>query len=264
MRNEKCQVVSVVNFKGGVGKSTVTFNLGYELSDKGYKVLIIDFDGQGNLTRFSGVNNITDTITNALINEMDEKEAIYPIYPVKGGLDIIPCNVLKEQWMIIAPARRFNEQFLKRYIERIKNLYDYDFILIDNAPSIGIDLQNSLMASDMTLIVCEADMPSVDGVNNVLSVIGEIEKYGNHKIRSAGVLINKFEASTNLHSTMLAAIKEMWGSDHHIYESIIPKSIDAGTSSSSSMAIADYKKSSKIAQAYKNFTDEFLRVVDQN
>lgn len=260
MGNTDCQVVSVINFKGGVGKSTVTLNLGSELASKGFNVLLIDFDSQGNLTRFSGIPKAEKTIADALTAMTRREEIEHPIYKIKDGLDIIGCNVGKELWVneIRNSPIPGKERMLSKYINRIKEDCDYDIILIDNAPSIGFDLQSSILASSKYLIVSEADMASVDGINNVLSVVDLMVTYGDHDIGSSGIIINKYEANTNLHQAMREAIQEMFGTDHHIYENIIPKSIDAGTSVSSGVSIADYKSGSKIAEAYRKFTDEFI------
>lgn len=261
MNIEKTQVISIINFKGGVGKSTVTFNLGSELARKGYEVLIIDFDGQGNLTKFSGIRNVRSTIITGLNDVMDgtlTANSDDPIYNVHKNLDIMPCNIAKEKWMNDALSKIARETILKRYIDYLKEKYSYNYILIDNAPSVNIDFQNSLVASDQYLIVTEAEVASTDGVQTVLSIIGQIKQYFNPKLRSAGILINKCEERTRLHMAMKEDIGEQWGDSSYVYENCIPKSITAGESNAFGISISTYKSESKIAEAYRAFANEFI------
>lgn len=262
MKNEKCQVISIVNFKGGVGKSTVTFNLGYELSQNGYKVLLVDFDAQGNLTRFSNVLETGTDINSDIIEVLNVimqggVPTADPIYTVNSNIDIIPCTVMKEKWMIDIQTVMVRETILKRYLDLVKDKYDYDFILIDNAPSINIDLQNSLSASDYFLIVAEPDMASLDGTNAVINAIRQINLYINKDLRPLGIVLNKYESRTSLHSIMPSAFGGV-GDNYYLFNVRLPKSIDAPSSEAMGMAISEYAKGSKLSEAYKEFSQEFL------
>ena len=124
------QVISIINFKGGVGKSTITFNLGAELAQKGYAVLLIDFDGQGNLSKFAGIEkiydrtefNIVSKLNEIVIGDISDDDPIYKLcFDGKLELDIIPCNIIKEEWMNRAFSEMARETILKRYIDVIKD-----------------------------------------------------------------------------------------------------------------------------------------------
>lgn len=264
MKNRKCQVISIVNFKGGVGKSTVTLNLGYELSRNGYKVLLVDFDAQGNLTRFSNILEKGIAIKSDLIEALNlimknEEPSEDPIYTINANMDIIPCSVMKEKWMNDCQTALVREKILKRYLDLVKTKFEYDFILIDNAPSINIDLQNSLTASDFYLIVAEPDIASLDGTNAVLNVIDLITQHVNQNLKPLGLLFNKYEGRVNLHKQMPAGFENR---NLHVFEQYLPKSADAQYSEFFGISIRDYKKNSKLADAYSNFTLEFIKEVN--
>ena len=261
MRNEKCQVISVINFKGGVGKSTVTLNLGSELAARGYRVLLIDFDAQGNLTRYSGALGVQETITDALYAMMEEREVAHPIYHIKENLDIIGCNSLLAKWMIDLQKEMFKELKLKKYIDLIKRDCDYDIIFIDNARDIGVDLQNTVFASDRFLVVSDAEQGGLDGVDFVLNVINQIRKNSDHEIASAGIVINRYKGNTKLQKEMYEVFDDLHGKEHHIYKVTIPERIDVGTSNTCGLPVAEYKKNCPAAEAFRGLAEEFVDVI---
>jgi len=263
MSNEKCQVISVINFKGGVGKSTVTLNLGSELANKGYKVLLMDFDAQGNLTGYSGITGMRQTITDALYAMLEKREVIHPIYMIRENLDIIGCNSRLAKWMIDLQKEIFKELKLKKYIDLIKRDCDYDYILIDNARDIGVDLQNTIFASDRYLVVSDPEKGGLDGVSFILDVIEQIKEDSDHDIRSAGILLNGFKGNTNLHSETKKVFEEVFGDEHHIYRNVIPASVDVGTSNGLGVTVAEYKKNCKAAEAFRSFAEEFMDVMKE-
>lgn len=255
------RVVSIINFKGGVGKSTVTFNLGSELACKGKKVLLIDFDGQGNLSSFAGIKKNQDNLITVLDKIMkDEDIDINPIYSIDKNMDIIPCDIKKESWLNRAISEIGRETILKRYITRLKEDYSYDYILIDNAPSIQLDLQNALVACDMYLIVTEPEIASADGIYTIYNIIGKIRQLYNSKLKPAGIVINKVEKRTSLHNMMNALIQSSWGEDIKVFNSEILKSILAGESEFLNKPISSHSPKSKIRLAFVDLAEEFLEI----
>ena len=132
------KVISIINYKGGVGKTTVTFNLGAELAKAGKNTLLIDFDGQGNLTKFAGIEketaikeNIVDVLNSIMANQELQND---PIHRVKDNLDIITCDIRKEYWSMNAMSAMGREKLLKKYILTLREKHNYDYVLIDNAP----------------------------------------------------------------------------------------------------------------------------------
>ena len=258
----KTKVISIINYKGGVGKSTVTWNLGAELAKCGKRILLIDFDGQGNLTKFTGIEKkeiVTQNIVDMLYLAVSGKEAEKdPIYPIKQNLSIIPCDIRKENWSIRALSELSRETILKRYIDTVKARYSFDYILIDHAPSVGLDFQNGLVASDYYLIVTEAEVASSDGIYTVKKVIDEIRRCFCNGLSPAGVVINKVEELTNLHKLMTTMIQTSWGEDTYIFRTHIPKSIVIPESELMALPVGEYKRSSKAAIAFEKFTREVI------
>lgn len=256
------KVISIINYKGGVGKTTVTFNLGAELAKAGKNTLLIDFDGQGNLTKFVGVEkeeaikeNIVDVLSEITGGE---KVTSNPIFKVASNLDIITCDIRKENWSIRALSALSRETILKRYIDLLKDIYDYDYILIDNAPSVGLDFQNSLVASDEYLIITEPEIASSDGIYTINNVIEQIRNCFNSKLKATGVVINKVQERTNFHKLMNEVIKVSWGDDVYIFKTVIPKAIAIPESEFESLSVGEYAPKSKAAIAFSNLAKELL------
>ncbi len=256
------KVISIINYKGGVGKSTVTYNLGAELVNLGKQVLLIDFDGQGNLTKFTGVENeerisanIVTMLNEIITGQLDTKD---PIYAVKDNLDIIACDIQKESWSIRALSELARETILKRYIEIIKERYNYDYILIDNAPSVNLDFQNALVASDEYLIVTEAEIASSDGIFTINSVINQIKSCFNKELKASGVVINKVQENTNFHKIMNEIINTSFGEGTYIFKTFIPKSIAVPESEFEMMPLSDYNYKNKAAIAFRKLAEEFV------
>lgn len=256
------KVISIINYKGGVGKTTVTFNLGAELAKAGKNTLLIDFDGQGNLTKFVGVEKeeaIKENIVDVLAQITGgEKVTSNPIFKVASNLDIITCDIRKENWSIRALSALSRETILKRYIDLLKDRYDYDYILIDNAPSVGLDFQNSLVASDEYLIITEPEIASSDGIYTINNVIEQIKSCFNSKLKATGVVINKVQERTNFHKLMNEVIKVSWGDGVYIFNTLIPKAIAIPESEFESLSVGKYAPKSKAAMAFKELAKELL------
>lgn len=256
------KVISIINYKGGVGKTTVTFNLGAELAKAGKNTLLIDFDGQGNLTKFAGIekeNTIKENIVDVLNSIMANQEMINdPIYKVKDNLDIITCDIRKEYWSMNAMSAMGREKLLKKYILTLKEQHNYDYVLIDNAPSVNLDFQNALVASDEYLIITEPEVASSDGIFTINKVIEQIKNEFNKELKAAGVIINKVQERTNFHKLMNEVIKVSWGDGVYIFNTLIPKAIAIPESEFESLSVGEYAPKSKSAMAFKELAKELL------
>lgn len=259
---KETKTIAIVNYKGGTGKTTTTLNFGVSLVNKGYKVLLVDFDGQGNLTKAAtgekNVDRIKETITTSLNQIMHGNKVKLPIKKTyKENLEIIPCNVTMADTkvgLILAMAR---ETILKRTLEDIKNNGDYDYILIDNAPSVEIDFINSLVAADEVLIVSSPDTFSCEGIQNLLVKYLSVKKYFNHELEISGILINNVDMRNNFTKDMIKVI-EVCFKDLKIFNTHIPRSIRVNESQAESKAVIDYEKNNKVAKAFDDFTNEYL------
>lgn len=259
------RIISVVNHKGGVGKTTVTMNFGAELADRGRKVLLIDFDSQGNLSKVTGVkirkeNEKQYTIAAALTAVMKGREIVPEDYIYKTeiheNLDVIPCCIDMADTKIALNVAMARETMLKLFIEELAKVKEYDYILIDNAPSIEVDFQNSLVASDEVLIVTEADEFSTDGMESLLKQLTKIKNFFNPKLTVSGVLINKADCRTNLCKDMIAVIRELFGK-LRVFDTVIPASVKLKESQIMKVSIKTYDKDNAVAKAISSFTDEF-------
>lgn len=263
MKNE-AKVIAVTNYKGGVGKSTVTINLGYELENLGFKVLMIDFDGQKNITTYSGMKSHSQE--NNIITALDDVDKDFdlsypdPILKVSENknLDIITCDVRKNAWKDRIASAISKDTIMKRYVDTLRVKYDYDYILIDTAPSAEADLINVLAAADRYLIVTEAETGSVDAITTLVDIITQVKKLLNPNLEAAGILINKFEKKTTLHRLLIEVIQEVWDNRIYIFNTVIPKSIAVGESQYLSISLTEHNNNNIAAAAFKEFTKEFV------
>lgn len=258
MNEKNTKVISVINFKGGVGKTTVTFNLGAELHKRGNRILLIDFDGQGNLTKcLLGETTITDTIITSLNDVAAGREITVPIYEADHNLDVIPCNITKQKWTSDVMLEMQRETILKRFLDPIKNLNYYDYILVDNAPSISVDYQNSLIASDGYIIVAEPEVSSLDGITNSAKVINQIKNFYRPDLECVGILINNVDGRYKIHKDVREIISKSWGEDKYIFNTVIPRSVDITQAEACRQAVCYSAPDSAADISISNVATEF-------
>ena len=266
MKLQKTKTISIINYKGGTGKTTVTFNFARELTKRGYKVLLIDLDGQGNLTKLANIANNNDidtlqeTISTSMLNIIRNEEVKIPLYKTYiDELDIIPCNIQMADTKAEITMALSRETILKRVINKIKALEFYDYILIDNAPSIEIDFINSLVGSDELVIISSSDTFSAEGIYNLLKKYMLIKNHFNEKLKISGILINNADLRTNFTKDMIKIITNHF-KDINVFSNIIPASIKVKEATAMNKAIYDYDKDNKVSIAFSSFTDEYLNL----
>ncbi|BDD12976.1 hypothetical protein FUAX_54080 (plasmid) [Fulvitalea axinellae] len=203
------KIISIINHKGGVGKTTVTANLGAALAKQGFSVLLADFDPQANLTAHLDAvpEDGQPTIADAIIRNGET-----PVAPITENLSIIPGN-LELARAESEYAGRMNAFLLLR--EKLEQLQSFDYILIDCPPSLGFFTLNALNASTHVLVPCEASKMASDGLLTLTELIGEVQRYGNKELNLLGVLIsnkavrtyqNEFEAMMRQHYPVLDTV----------------------------------------------------------
>lgn len=259
------KVITVSNQKGGVAKTTTSLNFAVELGNREYKVLLIDFDTQGNLSRASGafkgenIDLLEDTIAtsiNDLINDND-----FGLYIYKTGnknVEIIPCNISMAQTKMMLSLALARESMMKKIVERIKRFNSFDYIIIDSAPSLDIDLINCFVASDEVLITATPDTFSLSGTKALIDSINKVKNNLNSNLKIAGVLVTQVDRRTNFAKDMVYTLRGIWGNEIDIYNTEIPISVKIKESQAVGMAISEYEKNNKVAVAYSSFTDEYL------
>ena len=249
------KAIAIFNQKGGVGKTTTNINLGACLAIKGKKVLMLDIDPQGNTTSGIGVQkkNLEYTVYDLLVmDNFDTKKAI--IHTSVPGLDIIPASVDLAGAEIELVQIEGRERRLKKSIDKVRDQYDY--ILIDCPPSLGLLTINSLTAVESVLIPIQCEFYALEGVSQLVSTIDLVKKSLNSKLEIEGVILSMFDGRTNLSVQVVQEVKKYFGSK--VYATVIPRNIRLAEAPSYGMAITEYDPKSRGAQAYREFAAEFL------
>lgn len=256
-----CKVISISNQKGGVGKTTTALNLAYALSEKGNKVLLIDLDPQGNLTMCFGIDRpdeLKTTIYDLMMCVIDEKELPQKSEYILSfnNLDIIPCSIelsAVEMSLVNVMSR---EIILKMLLENFKD--EYDFIIIDCMPALGMLTVNALAACDSVLIPATAQYLSAKGLELLLQTISRVKKRINPDIKIDGILVTMFSDRTKLSREILSLMNDAYSEHIRIFESKIPVSIKVGEANYRYKSVIEYEPKSKVSLAYQDFGKEYL------
>ena len=256
------RVIAVINQKGGVGKTTTCFSLGVGLAREGKKVLLIDGDPQASLTICTG-NKKTDDLEITLakvmqnvVNEV-EFEDEYGIIHHEEGVDILPSNIELATMEIFLVNTMCREYVLKQYIERIR--YNYDYILIDGGPSLGMLTINILSCADDVLIPVSPEYLSVSGLYQLIQTIRRIRKQLNTKLNVAGILITKVDGRTNDAKIISSLLRENYGSVVGVFETVIPACVKATETPSRGSSIFRHDPKGAATEAYKALTKEVIQ-----
>lgn len=254
------KIIASVNQKGGVGKTTVTINLGIGLARAGKKVLLIDFDPQGSLTDCMGFpepDSMEITVAKVLLNSINDVQTGigYGILPHKEGVDVLPSNIELSGLEVTLVNVMCRELVLKKYLERLKPLYDY--ILIDCMPSLGILTVNVLAAANSVIIPVKAEKPSIRGLQQLLRTIGKVRKNMNLDLQIEGIIPNMVDYRTNYNKDVVNKLTEAYSGPLRIFDAI-PQSIRMAETAAEGKSIFSYDAEGKAAQAYDTLIKEVL------
>lgn len=247
-------VIALANQKGGVGKTTTSVNLGACLADAGKKVLLIDLDPQGNATSGLGIDkkDIDESVYDVLINDVDLKNVI--LSSSHQGLDIVPTTIALSGAEVELTNLMARETRLKDAFGDVKD--EYDYILIDCPPSLGLLTINAFTACDSILIPVQSEYYALEGLSQLLNTIKLVRKHFNSALKIEGVLLTMYDKRTNLGQQVNAEVKKYFGDQ--VYETIIPRNVRLSEAPSHGQAIVDYDKRSTGAKVYQQLAKEVL------
>lgn len=248
------RVIAVANQKGGVGKTTTAVNLSTSLAKKGKKVILIDGDPQGNATSGLGVEkDLDNSIYDVLVNEVDIKTTLQDTC-VKT-LKVCPSNMDLAGAEVELVSQMSREFRLKEKIDPIKD--EFDYIIIDCPPSLGLITLNSFTAADSVLIPVQCEYYALEGLGQLLNTINLVKKHLNKNLEIEGAVLTMYDMRTNLSNQVVKEVKRYF--DDKVYKTVIPRNIKLSEAPSFGMPIGLYDPKSKGARAYEKLAKEVMK-----
>ena len=250
------KIISIINQKGGVGKTTTAVNLAAFLADKGYKTMLVDADSQGNATSGHSKDvEFEETLYDVLLDDVSIEEAVVKTDIKK--LSILPASIDlagAEIEMVSVEKREF---LMKRKLDQVRD--KYDFILIDCPPSLGLMTLNALVASQEILIPIQAEFYALEGLSQLVRTVQVVTRKLNPGLSILGILLTMFDGRTNLSLQVADEVKKYFG--NKVFRTVIPRSVKLSEAPSFGEPILTYAPKSKGAEAYKKLCREVIKRV---
>ena len=249
------KIISITNQKGGVGKTTTAINLSAALAEAEQKILLVDFDPQINATVGLGIelSDEDKTVLDAIHNTDKTKNII--IENVVQNLDVLPGSIELSSLETELLSDENKDQALKKAIDTVRD--DYDYIIIDCPPAVGIITVNALTASDACIIPVQCEYFSLEGLNQVLAAVELVRSRMNPELKVEGILFTMFDSRTRLAQDVVSEVKNHI--TERVFETMIPRNIRLAEAPSNGMTILDYEGSSVGAERYRKLAAEILR-----
>ncbi len=251
----KTEIITIINQKGGVGKTTTTVNLASGLASGSKKVLVIDTDPQGHSSEHLGVKNnneLVKTLLSVLKDKTPILEAIVPTY--QKNLFCLTSNLSLGQFNQANPAQ--NQFILREALSKITTK-DFDYIIIDCQPSLSLLTLNALTASTSVILPVQAEFLALDGLTQLIYTLKEVREKLHPKLYILGILLTMYDSRNKLSSEVLVELQKNFQKE--IFETVIPRNVALAEAPSFGKSIFDYNPSSTGAKAYSDLTKEVVK-----
>lgn len=255
-KNRKARIISIVNHKGGVGKTTTTINLGKALALEGYKVMIIDLDSQGNLSQSLGIDTPDHQLYEALIHNQP-----LPITSISSNFDLVPSNLELAKYERDLTHSPSGSLRLRSAIAPY--LGEYDYVLIDCPPALNVFTNSALIASSSALVVLEPESSAVKGVNNLFELINEIRLYFNESLVIDGVLLTRVDRRLVLHKEIIQSVRQDLA-DFTVFQQEIRLNAALKESQYAQCDIFQYNATSTGALDYQQLAKEYVSLLTKS
>ena len=246
-------IIALANQKGGVGKTTTSINLGAALAQDGQRVLLVDIDAQGNATSGSGIDKSELALDSydVIVDGAALRDVIVPT----DNYDLLPATIQLSGAEIELATQKQREYRLQKALMTVSD--DYDFILIDNPPALGLLTVNAFTAADAILIPVQTEFYALEGLGQLLNTIELVRKQFNESLDIAGILLTMYDGRTNLAKQVSEEVRPYFGDK--VYHTVVPRSVRLSEAPSYGQAIIDFDPKSIGAQVYTELAQEVLK-----
>ena len=263
----KCKIIAIENQKGGTGKSTTALNLGVGLVQSGKRVLLVDEDPQGSLSISLGVTkpDELDVTLATVMTEIMEDEPFpddYGLIHCEEGADLMPSNIELSGVESALFNTMSREYVLKTYLDQVR--VNYDYILIDCSPSLGILPINALVAADSIIVPSQPRILSTKGLDLLLHTYKRVQRGINPNLKIDGVLFTMVDARTVNDRFVIESIRNSLGTRLNVFDTVIPSSVKVSSANLQCQSIFAFDSGCKVADAYRNLTKEVLEIEAKN